>query len=201
MTEEEACAWLEARYATRLPLLERFVTMLSQAATEQSLIAASTVSEVWSRHIVDSAQLATLYGEDAAWLDIGSGGGLPGMVVAIVRDAPMVLVEPRRKRAEFLQTVANELKLTNVTVECGKAQNAKLAAMVISARAVAPVDDVFRWTMPIVSRETVYLLPRGRSWSDELAITRRAWHGSFHVEQSITDPNSGIIVASGVAPR
>lgn len=202
MTEDEARDWLRDAFgAAALTRLEHFVTLLLAEAEKQSLIARSTFDLVWGRHIADSAQLVPLAPADGVWVDVGSGGGLPGLVVALLRDAPMVLVEPRRKRTDFLRAASAELALAHVSVLQANVQSAEVKASVVSARAVSNLVDLFAWTRPIVSRETLYLLPRGENAVSDLDIARRAWHGVFHVEQSLTDPTAGIVVAKAVRPR
>ena len=202
MTEEEARGWLRDTFgAGPFGRLEQFVALLLAEAERQSLIARSTFGTVWSRHIADSAQLVPLAPESGRWVDIGSGGGLPGIVVTILRNAPLVMVEPRRKRVEFLRAACDALGLSHVSVEQTNAQNVKVEAAVVSARAVSNLSDLFTWTSGIVSRETLFLLPRGENAVSDLAIVQRAWHGAFHVEHSLTDPAAGIVVAQGVRRR
>lgn len=202
MTDDDARDWLLATFGARaVDRLGRFVSLLLAEAGQQSLVARSTFGSIWSRHIVDSAQLITLAPPEGRWLDIGSGGGLPGIVVAILREAPLVMVEPRRKRVEFLRAASDELALANVIVVQDKVQKVADKAAVISARAVAPPDEIFAWTTASVSLGTTYLLPRGENVAADLAIAQRAWHGTFHVEQSLTDLAAGIVVARDVRPR
>lgn len=202
MTEEQARAWLGSRFGEgALRHLERFVALLLAESERQSLIARSTTESTWVRHIVDSAQLVDMARATGTWVDVGSGGGLPGIVVAILRDAPLVMIEPRRKRADFLCWACEQLELPNASVIQGSVQGYDGHADVLSARAVAPLETLFGWTRAVVSRETLYLLPRGENALTDLEIARRAWHGSFHVEQSQTDPRAGIVVATGVRPR
>lgn len=202
MSEDEAREWIAARFgAAARDRLADYVALLRAEAPSQSLIARSTWDTIWARHIVDSAQLVTLAEVRGTWLDIGSGGGLPGIVAAILRGDRTILVEPRRKRAEFLDAAVATLGLTNIEVLPTKAALVEAQAAVISARAVAPLIEIFTWTGQNVSRETTYLLPRGRSAHTDLEIAARAWHGVFHVEQSITDPTSGIVIARRVARR
>lgn len=202
MTEDDARDWLRDTFgAVCFAKLETFVALLLAEATRQSLIARSTFDQVWARHIADSAQLALLAGPNGTWVDVGSGGGLPGIVIAIIRDAPMVMVEPRRKRVAFLEDAVSALDLVNARVIQGNVQRLDEPAWVISARAVASLDEIFTWTRQIVSRETQYLLQRGQNATSDLDIARRAWHGSFHVEQSLTDPHAGIVLATGVRPK
>ncbi len=202
MTEAEARSWFVERYpAVVVDRLEHFVSLLREEADRQSLIARSTFDEIWSRHLLDSGQLAVLGPGEGPWLDVGSGGGLPGLVLAILNPAPITLVEPRRLRAAFLHRAADKLKLDNVSVVHGKVQSIRDRFAFITARAVAPVSDLFAWTEAFVSRETLYLLPRGVTAREELENAKRTWHGAFHVEQSLTNPASGIIVATGVHRR
>ncbi|HEY0624197.1 16S rRNA (guanine(527)-N(7))-methyltransferase RsmG [Sphingomonas sp.] len=202
MTEEEAKAWIRERYGvSRETQLAAFVDLLRDEAARQNLIAPSTLGQIWSRHIVDSAQLLAYAPEEGAWLDIGSGAGLPGLVVALLRDAPVELVEPRKLRTEFLSHVATLLGLANVTVHTAKIERSAGPAAVISARAVAQLADLFRMAAHRSTSSTVWLLPKGRNAQSEVEEARRKWHGSFHVEPSITAPDSLIVVAREVRPR
>lgn len=202
MTEEQARLWLRDTFGTdALRRLEQFAELLLAEASRQSLIARSTFDVIWSRHIADSAQLLLLAPASGRWLDVGSGGGLPGIVVAVLRDAPIVLVEPRRKRAEFLTRASSAMNLSNVSVIHGTVQNTHAQADIVSARAVSSLIDLFSWTEAVVSRETLFLLPRGENAGSDLEVAQHAWQGVFHVEQSLTDPNAGIVVAKEVRRR
>lgn len=202
MTEEEARGWLEARYTGgQIAKLESFATLLQAEAERQNLIARSTIDHIWSRHIVDSAQLLSHAPELGAWLDVGTGGGLPGMIVAILRHEPITLCDPRRKRTDFLQAAASSLRLSNVTVFSGNVQQLAGCFAVVSARAVSSIEQLLRWTDAAVSRETTYLLQRGQNWREDVALTRRAWQGVFHVEQSVTNSDAAVVIARDVRPR
>lgn len=202
MTEDEAREWVRDRYGVpRETRLAAFVDLLREEAGKQNLIAPSTLDQVWARHIVDSAQLLAHAPDDGVWLDIGSGAGLPGVVVALLRDAPVELVEPRKLRTDFLSRVITELNLADVAVHTDKIERTKGPAAVISARAVAQLDDLFRIARHRSTSSTVWVLPKGRNAQSEVEEARRKWHGSFHVEPSITAPDSLIVVAKGVRPR
>lgn len=202
MTEEQARAWLLETFGSdAFRRLEQFTGLLLEEAGRQSLIARSTFSVIWSRHLADSAQLALLAPPNGRWVDVGSGGGLPGLVVAVLRDAPMILIEPRRKRVEFLAHARDEMHLSNVSVIHGTVQNARESADIISARAVSNLIDLFTWTETVVSRETLFLLPRGENAASDLEVAQHTWQGTFHVKQSLTDPNAGIVVAQEVRRR
>ena len=180
--------------------LQRFATMLTVANEGQNLISASTVHDLWERHFVDSAQLARFEPKaGASWIDIGSGAGMPGIIIALLNEGPMTLVEPRRLRAEFLLHAIDELQLgRRVRVVPGKADKASGKYDVITARAVAPIDRLLGITLHLSHRGTVWLLPKGRSGKSDLADAQRTWQGVFRSEISLTDPQAVIVVASGV---
>ena len=205
MTEDDARAWFADRCdADMLDRLDSFAAMLTVEADQQNLIAPSTLPTLWSRHLLDSAQLLDCVPDNwARWVDIGAGAGLPGIVIAILSNRPVTLNEPRRLRVDFMRACCDALDLTQVEVIQAKAQNGNPAsrADVVSARAVAKLGALFMMSEAFVSRNTMFVLPKGESAQSEVADARRSWHGTFHVKQSIVDPKSGIVIASGVAPR
>lgn len=185
--------------------LERFVAMIVAENAQQNLIAASTIPAIWVRHIADSAQLLALdtpKGE-GLWIDLGSGPGLPGLVVAILSGRPMLLVESRKRRCDFLRAVAAELALRHVEVaEAPLERVATRPAATISARAFAPLDRLIDLSARFSTESTRWLLPKGRNAVKELALLPEAWQRMFHVEQSRTDAESGILVGTGrIAPK
>lgn len=202
MTEEEARAWIRDRYGvSRETRLAAFAELLKEEAARQNLIAPSTLDHLWARHLVDSAQLLGHAPAEGRWLDIGSGAGLPGLIVALLRDSPVELVEPRRLRTDFLARAAESLELENVAIHTDRIERTSGPAAVISARAVAALPDLFRIAAHRSTSSTVWVLPKGRNAQSEVEAVRRAWHGSFHVEPSITAPDSLIVVAREVRPR
>jgi len=206
MTEDEARQWLTSMLGVpreTIAVLERYVALLLDEATRQNLIADSTRDHVWARHIVDSAQLLPLAEGAAAgpWVDLGSGPGLPGLVIAALSDRSTILVESRRKRVEFLEMAVEAMGLASRVVVEGRRVEVLpggLAAGVISARAFAPLDRLFPVAHRFSRSGTVWLLPKGRSAQSELEVVRGTWQGVFHVKQSVTDPDSAIIVARNV---
>jgi len=203
MSEDDVRGALRRRLGDRIEQrLAHFVDMLLAENAAQNLVARSTLADVWSRHILDSAQLLDLAPPEGLWADIGSGGGLPGIVIAICRTAPTVLIEPRRLRAEFLQRAILDLDLPHARVHHGRAETvASVSAAVISARAVASLDGLFEMARHFSGPQTCWLLPKGASAQDEVAEAKRSWHGTFHVERSATSPQSGIVVAREVRHR
>lgn len=175
--------------------------MLRAESQRQNLVSASTLDALWDRHLLDSAQLVRFEPHPgASWADIGSGAGLPGIVIACLVDGPVTLIEPRRLRAEFLHKAVESLGLKAV-VAASKAERVRGTYDVITARAVAQLGDLFRISQHLSTGKTVWALPKGRSAELELAEARRSWQGTFHVEQSVTDPDSRIVVATGVRAK
>jgi 16S rRNA (guanine527-N7)-methyltransferase len=184
-----------------LEKLEAYVSLLRGESERQNLVAASTLAAVWERHILDSAQLARFEPRrGAAWADIGSGAGFPGIVLACLVDGPVTLIEPRRLRAEFLHRVTESLSL-HACVFGGKVERAQGQYDIITARAVGNLSQLLKISAHLSTRKTVWALPKGRRAARELVEAQRAWHGVFHVEQSVTDADSEIVVATGVKAR
>ena len=184
-----------------LEKLEAYAALLIEESRRQNLVSASTLDNLWERHILDSAQLVRYEPySGASWADIGSGAGLPGIVVACLVSGPVTLIEPRRLRAEFLHKACESLGL-NVDVIATKAERAQGEYDVITARAVANLAQLLEISAHLSTRKTIWALPKGRSAERELAEAQRTWQGAFHVEQSVTDAESFIVVATGVRAK
>ena len=204
MTEEEAQGWIAERHgAAGVAAMTRIAELVRDEATRQNLIAPSTLDEIWARHIVDSAQLIPLAQHyPGNWLDIGTGAGFPGLVVAALTDRPIWLVEPRKRRADFLSACCAALGVaSHTTVVTGKVERADVQAAVISARAVASLWELLGAARHCSTWNTLWLLPKGRGAREEIASAQQSWHGAFHVEHSVTDPESLIVIAKEVTRR
>lgn len=182
--------------------LEGFAALLREENQRQNLVARSTLDAIWDRHILDSAQLVRFAPRpDSSWLDIGSGAGLPGVVIAILVDGPVTMVEPRKLRVGFLERCIGELGLANASVRCAKVEAMGGTYDLITARAVAPAARLFAMSMHLSHGETKWVLPKGRNAKSELDEARRTWQGAFRLETSLTDPGSSILLATGVRRR
>jgi 16S rRNA (guanine527-N7)-methyltransferase len=184
-------------------LLETYVARIKAANNSQNLVSASTLDAIWERHILDSAQLLRFEPhEGASWLDIGSGAGLPGIVIAALVEGPVTLVEPRRLRADFLNETVAALGLADrVSVECAKVEKITGSSDVITARAVAPLDRLLRMAVHLAHEETIWALPKGKSAQLELAEAQRSWQCDARSETSCTDPEARVLVLSKVKAK
>lgn len=203
MTEDEAKSWIADRFGRQiLPPLGRLADMVTAEADRQNLVAPSTLPSLWSRHIADSAQLALLdLDRSGLWLDIGTGGGFPGLVLALVVQRPFCLCEPRRLRADFLTRAVDGLGLEDrVTVAAQKVETLRLKATTISARAVSSLDGLVSSARHCAETSTRWLLPRGKSGREELESSKMTYRAAarFHVEHSVTRPEAAIIVGEAL---
>lgn len=198
-TEAGARHWLAERHGTAMARLEALVAALVEENERQNLVSRPSLDAVWQRHILDSAQLLHVSRETppaGAWLDLGSGAGFPGLVIAALEpERPVTLVDSRRLRTEWLTRAAGLMELTNVDVVLSRVEDlADRQWQVISARAFAPLDRLLAVASRFSTSETLWLLPKGAKAQHELDTLDAEWNRVFHVEQSLTDPSAGIIV-------
>jgi 16S rRNA (guanine527-N7)-methyltransferase len=207
VTEEEAQALLREELGVSRETFEKLDAFRARVVAEsgnQNLVSAATIPHIWARHFVDSAQLLLhTQGSNDAWLDLGTGAGFPGVVIAILRpETPVIFVESRRKRIDFLAESVEILGLNNVRLEGRRLELVEsVPVSVITGRAFAPLPRLFELAHRFSTEKTLWVLPKGRSATEELETARASWQGTFHVKQSITDAEAAIIVATGVRRR
>lgn len=199
MTPEALSASYGLSDAT-LRALRRYAELLVKWTRAINLIAPGDVPALWSRHIADAAQLFPLAPETARhWVDLGSGGGLPGLVIAILaREArpalTVSLVESDRRKAAFLSTAAATLGLTTAAVHPARIEAAQLApADIVSARALAPLPQLCAYAERIAHPEATLLFPKGARADSELTAAARDWHSRVERIPSRTDPDGVIL--------
>jgi 16S rRNA (guanine527-N7)-methyltransferase len=180
--------------------LDHLAVLLAEENARQNLVSAASLGSVWHRHMADSAQLLTFVPDGSAigpWLDLGTGAGFPGLAIAALRpDIDVIMVESRARRVEWLTRATAELGLGRARI-CGSRLELveSFPAAVISARAFAPLDRLLDLSARFSTSDTLWLLPKGRSARDE--VTQLAgWSHLFHVEQSLTDAEAGIVVGT-----
>ncbi|MEJ0061911.1 MAG: 16S rRNA (guanine(527)-N(7))-methyltransferase RsmG [Alphaproteobacteria bacterium] len=185
-----------------LAQFDRYAAMLAEWQERINLIAPSTLPHIWNRHFYDSAQLLAHIPKDAKTIvDIGSGAGFPGMVLALLGMQGVHLIEATQKKAKFLTAVAEELKIP-VTVHAARADSALgLRADVMTARAVAPLTDLLPLCRHFRQRHTVILLLKGVQAGEELTKARQAWHFDAETVMSRTSDSGKILILNNLLHR
>lgn len=180
--------------------LEQFGEWLITAGVERGILGPREVDRIWDRHIYNCAVVQELIPEEATVLDVGSGAGLPGLVLAIIRpDLKVGLIEPLQRRCEFLTEVINDLELANqVTVHRGRAQEFKgPKADVVTGRAVAPLHKFLSWTNNLVKPEGQILAMKGSSAATEIAEAEKLLVGKtaeiVQVGAGLVDPLTTVV--------
>lgn len=156
----------------RLPLAEAYAASLATDGVVRGLIGPREAPRLWERHLLNCAVLAEVIPEGAEVCDVGSGAGLPGLVLAIARpDLNVTLVEPLLRRTTYLTEVTEQLDLVNVEVVRGRADelHGKRRFDVVTSRAVAPLERLLVWSMPLVAPEGRLVAMKGSSIADEIA--------------------------------
>jgi 16S rRNA (guanine527-N7)-methyltransferase len=155
----------------RLALAEEYAALLASDGVVRGLIGPREAPRLWDRHLLNSAVLGEVIPENATVADIGSGAGLPGMVLAIARpDLKVTLVEPLLRRTTFLDEVVAQLQLTNVEVVRARAEelHGNRTFDVVTSRAVAPLERLLGWSMPLVAPRGAMVAMKGSSVEDEI---------------------------------
>ncbi len=159
-------------FASRLGLAERFATSLATVGVERGLIGPREAPRLWERHLMNCAVLAEAIPQGSQVCDVGSGAGLPGVVLAIVRpDLELTLLEPLLRRTTYLDEVAAQLELDNVRVVRARAEDmhGTVDYDVVTSRAVAPLGRLLDWSMPLVRPGGMLLAMKGAGVHDEIA--------------------------------
>jgi 16S rRNA (guanine527-N7)-methyltransferase len=179
--------------------LEQLVRLLREENQRQNLVSRASLGEVWRRHVADSAQLLLHVPRETkgTWLDLGTGAGFPGLVIAILLPhLPVRMIESRSRRVDWLEGAIRELGLKHADVYPGRLETLPdCRAAFISARAFAPLDKLLDLSARFSTSDTLWLLPKGMSAQQELDDLV-GWKHAFHVERSLTDAQAGVIVGT-----
>lgn len=205
MNEDQVIALMKTRWGVpreTLAKLQRFASLLIQENKRQNLIARSTEDALWDRHILDSAQLLDFADQSGAcWLDVGTGAGFPGLVLAILSPTQHILVEPRRRRAAFLSEATVALGLENhvrVVQQDVERMSHPAAINAITARAVSSVGSLINSTRHLADESSIWLLHKGRTAAAEVDAARRVLCAKFEMFPSMTDPDAAIVRISNL---
>ena len=188
--------------AAQVADLEALRALLADWNQRMNLVSAASLAEFWPRHAFDSAQLKALAPAALTWVDIGAGAGFPGLVIAILQKgtpgAKVWLVESMAKRCRFLAAAVAALGLPAEVVHA-RAEDLKLKADVVTARAVAPLSRLLGYARPCLARGAVGLFLKGRGVEAEIAEAREAWRFRCQAIPSRSDPDGRILKVEGLA--
>jgi 16S rRNA (guanine527-N7)-methyltransferase len=188
--------------------LEKFIALLLAWQQRINLIAPSTEAVVWTRHVADSLQLLALAPDARAWVDLGSGGGFPGLVVACALadkpDARVHLVESNAKKAAFLREAArvtgapaviHAVRIADYVESVGESVD------VVTARALAPLAELLEAAYPLLKSGAHGLFPKGQDVDAELTEASKCWNIQASLLPSLTDPRARIVSIKGIESR
>lgn len=187
-----------------MPLITRYAESLATDGVVRGLIGPREVPRLWDRHILNCGALASLLPEGASVADVGSGAGLPGLVLAIARpDLQLTLIEPLLRRTTFLQEVVDSLQLGNVTVVRGRADvlHGKQRFDVVTSRAVAPLERLLTWSMPLVAPTGALVALKGSAIVEEIEEAREVLKRFGCAEPEVLPVGEGVLPDPTLAVR
>jgi 16S rRNA (guanine527-N7)-methyltransferase len=189
--------------------LDAVVARLLQWQRTTNLIAPASILHLWTRHIADSLQLLRHIPDSATtFVDLGSGGGFPGLVLACAladrAGAAIHLVESNAKKCAFLRAAIQDSGVP-ATVHCRRIEDFSAdfagAADVVTARALAPLNELVGYVAPLLKSQTVALLPKGQDVASELTEATKYWNIEYHLAPSLTDDNARIVILTAITAR
>ena len=184
--------------------LERYQALLLKWNPRINLVAPDTLKDAWDRHLMDSAQVFDIADPGPHWVDLGSGGGFPGMVCAVLAmerspGTSFTLIESDGRKCAFLRTVARDLELhVEVLTERVEAATAQKASN-LSARALAPLPQLLSYAERHLAENGVALFQKGRNYQSEVQIARQTWHFECEAVNSKTEEGAAILKISDIA--
>ena len=179
-------------------ILDEYAALLLKWNKTINLIAGSTEADLWNRHIVDATQTVSLVPDKiATLLDMGSGGGLPGMVIAIMRpELSVTLLERDTRKSAFLQEVIGRLELPNAAVSCETIESHEGVYDCITARALASLTKLCAYSYPHMRNETICLFAKGENYANELVEAQANWAFDHTIHASAIQEKSVIVSLS-----
>lgn len=179
--------------------LDVYVEQLRRWQTVKNLVGPATLDEVWTRHIADALQLAALAPDATRWLDLGSGAGIPGLILALAGHGrpgfQVDLIESNARKCAFLLESARltsaPARVHNVRIE--DAIGSQTGVEIVCARALAPLTQLLAWTEPLLKTGTVALFPKGRDVQSELTEAAQRWRFVYDLVPSRTDSDARIV--------
>ena len=184
--------------------LKEYEKLLFKWNAKINLVSKSTLDNFWNRHVLDSAQFLSSVGEKAGkWVDLGSGGGLPGLVVAILSDEiepvnKLFLVEADVRKAVFLKTVCRELGLKVEVYNNRVEELPPMSANIVSARALAPLKTLCLYAKNNLEKDGEAVFAKGENWKAELVEAQKKWIFSYEAVKSTLHEGSVVLVLRGI---
>jgi 16S rRNA (guanine527-N7)-methyltransferase len=181
-------------FGDRLELAQRYASILAGAGVERGLLGPREAPRLWDRHLLNCAVVGDVLDPGERVLDVGSGAGLPGIVLAVARpDLDVTLLEPLARRSTFLTEVVEALELSQVSVVRGRAEDFSRQFPVVTARAVAPLDRLARWCLPLVEPTGRLIALKGASADTELAEHRAAIQKLGGRDMTVSSCGDGVL--------
>jgi 16S rRNA (guanine527-N7)-methyltransferase len=175
-----------------------FAALLERWNGRINLVSSRDLAQLWTRHIADSLQLAAELPAGAPFVDLGSGGGFPGLVLAIANDSPVTLIEADQRKASFLREAARATG-TTATVIARRIEQVELPpTRYLTARALAPLPRLLDWSARFLTEDGVCVFLKGRNVEDELTAAAVEWHMAISRRPSRTDPEGVILRLSEI---
>jgi len=188
-----------------LERLSRLESLLVKWNPAINLVSRASLSTAWDRHILDSAQLFDLITDDARhWVDIGSGGGFPGLVIATLAadlrpNLAVTLIESDHRKCTFLRQAAAQIGITPTVLTTRIESAPPQDADILSARALSALPNLLSHARRHLSTHGLALLPKGATWQEEVEQARNEWHFDLTVHPSRTDPNAVILAVKDLS--
>ena len=177
-----------------LARLEAYAELLTRWSARINLVGRGTIADLWRRHFLDSAQLLPFVPDGTqSLIDLGSGAGFPGLVLAILGVAGVELVEADSRKAAFLREAARIAEATVTIRPCRIAAVPPHSVDVVTARALAPLDRLLDLAQPFLGADTVCLFPKGERAAEELTLARKRWTMTVALHNSIADPRGVVL--------
>jgi len=202
MNQEELLSRLNVSRET-MDRLKIFEEVIQKWNPKINLVSKNSLEDLWKRHIIDSIQVYRSVRKSKNWVDLGSGGGFPGIIVGILAadEAPeteVTLIESDRRKSVFLRTAARECGIGIKVIDERIEQTDPLDAQVLSARALANLNTLLGYAVRHLDPEGTALFPKGVTWKKELEEARRHWRFQVETITSMTEPDAVILKLGGV---
>ena len=177
-----------------LARFEAYAELLTRWSARINLVGRDTIADLWRRHFLNSAQLRPLVPDGAeSLIDLGSGAGFPGLVLAILGVGEVELVEADSRKAAFLREAARVAEASVTIRPCRIAAVPAHSVGVVTARALAPLDRLLDLARPFLGADTVCLFPKGERAGEELTLARKRWTMTVVLHNSIADPRGVVL--------